>query len=229
LIFLLDELGWMVASYSMISTRGNRLDDHASAKMSASKFASPEAQTRTPRQPEMLVTIWFTADTHFGHAGAMGRFKRPFRSVAAMNDTLVARWNETVGPEDEVWHLGDFALRTTSEQVGALLAGLHGRKHLITGNNDGPDAMRRPEWASVQAYAEIEVEGTTLVLCHYAFRTWNRMYKGAYNLHGHSHGQLAGMTRQVDVGVDVWDFRPVTLDTIKARRRRPARRTASSD
>ena len=28
------------------------------------------------------------------------------------------------------------------------------------------------------------------------------------------------MTRQIDVGVDVWDFRPVTLDKITARRRR---------
>jgi calcineurin-like phosphoesterase family protein len=28
------------------------------------------------------------------------------------------------------------------------------------------------------------------------------------------------MTRQVDVGVDVWDFWPVTLEMIHARRRR---------
>jgi calcineurin-like phosphoesterase family protein len=154
----------------------------------------------------------------------MGRFKRPFRSVAEMNDTIIARWNETVGPEDEVWHLGDFALRTSAEQAGALLARLNGRKHLLTGNNDGPDTVTRPEWASVEAYREMEVDGTRLVLCHYAFRTWNGMYKGAFNLHGHSHGQLAGMTRQVDVGVDVWDFRPVTLEQIKARRRRRSAR-----
>jgi calcineurin-like phosphoesterase family protein len=169
------------------------------------------------------VTIWFTADTHFGHGGAMGRFKRPFRSVAEMNEAIVARWNETVGPDDEVWHLGDFALRTAADQIGALLARLKGRKHLITGNNDGPETLARREWASVQAYAEFELDGTWLVLCHYPFRTWNRMYKGAYNLHGHSHGKLAGLTRQVDVGVDVWEFQPVTLATVRARRKRAAR------
>jgi calcineurin-like phosphoesterase family protein len=165
------------------------------------------------------LTTWFTADTHFGHAGAMGRFKRPFGSVVEMNAAIVSRWNETVAPADDVWHLGDFALRMPAEAIGALLGRLHGRKHLITGNNDGPETAARPEWTSVQAYAEFELGGTWLVLCHYPFRTWNRMYKGAFDLHGHSHGQLAGLTRQVDVGVDVWDFRPVTLEQITARRR----------
>ena len=61
------------------------------------------------------------------------------------------------------------------------------------------------------AYAEIEEEGTRLVLRHYAFRTWNGMHKKALNLHGHSHGKLAPMPRQFDVGVDAWDMRPVTL------------------
>lgn len=169
----------------------------------------------------MGAQVWFTADTHFGHAGAIGRFRRPFRSVAEMDEMLVARWNETVGPDDEVWHLGDFALRLDADRVASLLAKLAGRKHLVTGNNDGPATIHQASWASVQAYAELEVEGVPLVLCHYAFRTWNKMYKGAYNLHGHSHGQLAGLTRQIDVGVDVCDFRPITLQQLRNRRSRP--------
>ena len=166
------------------------------------------------------MTVWFTADTHFGHGGALGRFGRPFASVADMDDALVARWNESVGRDDEVWHLGDFAYRVAPERMSALLARLNGAKHLVTGNNDGPATVSLSGWASVQAYREIELDGARLVLCHYPFRTWNGMYKGALNLHGHSHGQLAGLTRQVDVGVDVWDYRPVTLDRIRARRRR---------
>jgi len=58
------------------------------------------------------------------------------------------------------------------------------------------------------------------VLCHYAFRTWNGMSKGALNLHGHSHGRLKPAPRQVDVGVDVWDFRPVTVAQLDMPRRR---------
>jgi calcineurin-like phosphoesterase family protein len=167
--------------------------------------------------------IWFTADTHFGHGGALGLFKRPFGSVAEMDETLVARWNETVAPADEVWHLGDFAVRAKTERVAELLARLHGRKHLVTGNNDGPATLNAAGWKSIAAYADIEVEGVRLILCHYPFRAWDGMYKGALNLHGHSHGALAPMTRQVDVGVDVWDFRPIGLTQIKARRRRQPR------
>jgi calcineurin-like phosphoesterase family protein len=157
------------------------------------------------------MAIWFTADTHFGHAGALSLYRRPFGSVAEMNATMIARWNDTVRPEDEVWHLGDFALRTSADAAADLLRQLHGRKHLVTGNNDAPGITALPGWASVQAYAELTVDARRLVLCHYAFRTWNGMSKGSLNLHGHSHGRLKSLPRQTDVGVDCWEFRPITV------------------
>jgi calcineurin-like phosphoesterase family protein len=64
------------------------------------------------------------------------------------------------------------------------------------------------------------------VLCHYPLRSWHRMGRGALNLHGHSHGRLAPLPRQVDVGVDVFDFRPVTLAAIREHLRRRGRRRA---
>jgi calcineurin-like phosphoesterase family protein len=86
-------------------------------------------------------------------------------------------------------------------------------KHLIVGNNDpAPDSV--PGWASVAAYAEIEAEGRKLVLCHYPFRSWNGQHKGALNLHGHSHGRLKPLPRQFDVGVDVRDYRPMTVSEL---------------
>jgi calcineurin-like phosphoesterase family protein len=164
-------------------------------------------------------TVWFTADTHFGHAGAIGRFKRPFRSVAEMNETLIACWNERVKEGDQVWHLGDFAVRLQADEIRNILHRLNGFKHLVIGNNDGADTIHQPAWSSVQHYAEMEVDQTRLVLCHYPFRTWNGMYRGGYNLHGHSHGQLKPLSRQVDVGVDVWNLTPVTVDRFRTRRR----------
>ena len=171
--------------------------------------------------------IWFTADTHFGHGGALGLYRRPFASVAAMDDAMVARWNAVVGPADEIWHLGDVAVGPRSPGPAAAfaarlmgrLAGLQGVKHLVTGNND-PDSVRAwPGWRSVRDYAEIVVDDRLLVLCHYALRSWNGMAKGAVNLHGHSHGRLAPMPRQFDVGVDARDFRPVTLAALGVRPR----------
>jgi calcineurin-like phosphoesterase family protein len=157
------------------------------------------------------MAVWFTADTHFGHAGALSLYRRPFGSVVEMNAAMLARWNDTVGAEDDVWHLGDFALRTPVAAVATLLLALNGRKHLVTGNNDSAEIVALPAWSSVQAYAEITVEGQALVLCHYAFRTWNGMAKGALDLHGHSHGRLKPLPRQTDVGVDAWDFRPISV------------------
>lgn len=57
------------------------------------------------------MAVFFTSDTHFGHGGALGLYHRPFPSVPAMNAAIVEKWNETVGPDDVVWHLGDFAIR----------------------------------------------------------------------------------------------------------------------
>ena len=163
------------------------------------------------------MTLFFTADTHFGHGGALGLYRRPFASVPEMDAAMVACWQAAVRPGDEVWHLGDFALGRRTD-AASLLAALPGRKHLVTGNNDPPAVAALPGWASVQPYAEIVDSGVTLVLCHYAFRTWRDMGRGAWNLHGHSHGRLKPMPRQADVGVDAWAFRPVTLAQIRASR-----------
>jgi calcineurin-like phosphoesterase family protein len=168
------------------------------------------------------VTVFFTSDQHFGHGGARGLFKRPFGTVAEMDAVMAARWNEVVGAGDEVWHLGDLAVRQPAARIAELLDGLAGTKHLIVGNNDGPATTGLPQWASVRHYAELEVDGTWLILCHYPLRTWNRIGRGALNLHGHSHGRLAPLARQVDVGVDLWDFRPITLADIRMNLRRRA-------
>jgi calcineurin-like phosphoesterase family protein len=165
------------------------------------------------------MAIFFTSDTHFGHGGALGLYRRPFASVAAMNEALVARWNETVGPDDVAWHLGDFAIRQRPAVVAELLARLSGRKHLVAGNNDPPATTELDGWGSVQPYVETAVGDVSLVLCHYPFRSWRGMGKGWLNLHGHSHGRLKPLPRQFDVGVDVWEFRPVTLGEILDARR----------
>ncbi len=167
--------------------------------------------------------IFFTSDTHFHDPRVLRLDRRPFADLAAHDEALVAAWNAVVGPGDEVWHLGDFA-RGSPDLKDALLSRLDGTKHLISGNNDDRATLENPRWRSVQSYAEIAVDGTPLVLCHYAFRTWNGMGRGAVNLHGHSHARLKPIARQFDVGVDAFPFRPVTLAEILASRRRGTKR-----
>lgn len=158
------------------------------------------------------MTIFFTGDTHFGDHRTINIHKRPFVTVAEMDALLIDRWNATVGPDDIVWHLGDVARRPAD--VPALLARLHGTKHLLRGNNDPDATLAASGWASTGDYAEIDLDGHRLVMCHYPFRNWNGQHKRAINLHGHSHGRLKPMPRQFDVGVDVHGFAPVRLDAL---------------
>jgi len=170
------------------------------------------------------VALFFTADTHFNDPRILRLDRRPFADLAAHDRALEANWNAAVGPADEVWHLGDFARGDASAKT-ALLERLNGRKHLILGNNDDEATAALTGWASVAPYREIEWEGRRVTLCHYALRTWRDMGRGAIDLHGHSHGRLKPLTRQFDVGVDAFPFRPVALPEILASRN--GRRSAS--
>jgi calcineurin-like phosphoesterase family protein len=163
------------------------------------------------------MALFFTSDTHFGDPRVLRIDRRPFPSVAAHDQALIAYWNETVGPDDEIWHLGDFA-RGAADRIAGLLAALNGRKHLVIGNNDGPATLAAEGWASRQHYAEMEIGGVLFILCHYPFRTWNKMGKRSVNLHGHSHGKLRPAPRQYDVGVDARGYRPATLEAILKKR-----------
>ncbi|WP_102960375.1 metallophosphoesterase family protein [Mangrovicella endophytica] len=172
--------------------------------------------------------MFFTADTHFADPRVLRIDRRPFATTAEHDEALIETWNRTVAPSDEVWHLGDFA-RGTASAKETLLSRLNGRKHLIAGNNDDAVTLALTGWDSVRTYHELLLDGRRLVLCHYAFRTWNSMGKGAIDLHGHSHGRLKPIPRQYDVGVDAFPFRPVTLEEILASRPQRGSRTVPPD
>ena len=79
---------------------------------------------------------FFTSDTHFNHANVIQYCGRPFASVDEMNREMIARWNSTVGPDDTVYHLGDFALGKFAK-AAPILHRLNGaRKILVLGNHD---------------------------------------------------------------------------------------------
>jgi calcineurin-like phosphoesterase family protein len=165
------------------------------------------------------MATFFTSDTHFGDARRIRVDKRPFKTIGEHDVALIARWNAIVRPNDDVYHLGDFALTNDAAAIYVWLAALNGRKHLIVGNNDSAAVIESKAWASVAHYAEITLDDRLLILCHYPFRTWHNSTKGAIDIHGHSHGKLKELPRQYDVGVDVFDYRPVTLAEILTSRR----------
>jgi calcineurin-like phosphoesterase family protein len=156
---------------------------------------------------------FFTADTHFSHANVIGFSDRPFRTVGVMDEQLIRRWNAVVGPNDIVYHLGDFALGLGDEsRVTWIFHRLHGRKRLILGNHDltnkgdvHPTLAALP-WDRPPVHAaETSDAGNRVWLSHYAHRVWRGQHHGAYHFYGHSHGKLPGIGRSRDVGVDMPD------------------------
>ncbi|MFF8801257.1 MULTISPECIES: metallophosphoesterase family protein [unclassified Methylobacterium] len=160
--------------------------------------------------------VLFTSDTHFGHHGAIGHSDRPFRDVEEMNRLLVEAWNATVGKRDTVFHLGDFAHKASPETCAEIFSRLNGQKHLIRGNHDRKRTLELP-WESIHERLTVRVGGHKVILDHYPMRSWDSAYHGSLHLFGHVHGKFEGTSQSCDVGVDLWQYRPVTLDEILPR------------
>lgn len=163
--------------------------------------------------------IWFTSDHHFGHARIIESCNRPFGSTEEMTEEMIQRWNACVKAQDTVYHLGDFALMR-KEDIEGILARLNGSICLLKGNHDR--AVTKCKLAWVKDYYELKVRDEDapkgkqlIVLSHYAHKTWRNRHYGSWHLFGHSHGNLTPEPGSLDVGVDCWDYTPVSYDTIK--------------
>lgn len=162
--------------------------------------------------------LYFTSDTHFGHSNIIGFCNRPFSSVEEMDYALVDRWNRVVQPDDTVWHVGDFAMLRNPERIDALLSRLHGHKHLVVGNHDTVQGVK--EWESVHhelvILRETDSNGNkhSFVLFHYPLREWPGMWRGAFHLYGHVHGNMVPQPGSMELSADVWGGYPVSLDQI---------------
>jgi calcineurin-like phosphoesterase family protein len=176
---------------------------------------------------------FITSDTHFGHANIIRYCQRPFASVAAMDEALIERWNARVGDDDVVYHLGDFTLsnRDTARRV---LARLRGRIKVLgyPWHHDRgwvPTTIGASPYVGASGHAveilpplltvTLPVAGRRqpIALCHFPLGQWDRRHHGAWHLHGHSHGTYRGDGAMLDVGVDCFDYAPVTLDELAPR------------
>ena len=163
---------------------------------------------------------FFTADTHFGHRNIIKYQNRPFNDVLDMGEALVKNWNEVVKPSDTIWVLGDFAFTCTMEYALDIVNRLNGIKHFIKGNHDDYlalqfNAVRPGTWKTVKDADEINIHNRKITLFHYAIESWHHDYKGSWHLHGHNHGKLPSRGKRVDVGVDVWNYTPVSFWQLK--------------
>lgn len=174
------------------------------------------------------MAFFFTADTHFGHKSILQHQERPFGSVREMDEALVRNWNAVVKRKDIVYHLGDVGHRCSPSYLKKILDKLNGRIYLIQGNHDRTalDPLCRDRFEDIAPLLDVYIQSPSarkgrqhIVLCHYAMRVWNKKHWGSWHLYGHSHGMLAEDPGSMafDVGVDPWDFTPVSYPQIAAK------------
>lgn len=185
--------------------------------------------------------MWFTSDTHLSHQNIIRYCDRPYRDTDHMDEDIIARWNEVVGPEDTVFHLGDIALGPIDKSL-AKVRRLNGYKIAVLGNHDRP-FMRmgksdEDQWWS--RYEEVFDEvwdwaGRAVKIAGEVFYTSHFPYTGDHTptdrhsehrptdtglplIHGHTHTtdkltHSSKGTPQIHVGWDAW-YRPVSEDEV---------------
>ena len=145
-----------------------------------------------------------------------------FRSAGHMDTVLIENLWSKVGPDDDLWVVGDFAFGPKSkepEYLNMLFGQLPGaRKHLIIGNHDLEPTLELP-WDSISHLVEVRdgPKNQAHTLCHYPMITWNHARRDAFQIFGHVHNNWRGSRNSVNVGVDVWDFMPVRFEDIARR------------
>lgn len=178
-----------------------------------------------------MPNVFLTSDTHFGHVGICqftnydGSPVRPWDDVEEMNEEMVKRWNETVGPKDKVYHLGDVVI---NRKHLPIMSRLNGDKVLIKGNHDIFKLNDYTKYfRDIRAYHVMN----GCILSHIPVHKDNIARFGA-NIHGHTHGNRVRKLRGVNVKtgellysdqidpdyfcvcVEQTDFRPILFEDV---------------
>lgn len=163
------------------------------------------------------MNIWFTSDHHFGHASIIGYTNRPFSDVHEMNVKMTNYWNELIMSNDIVYHLGDFSF-----QSDRYINRLNGKIVLVRGNHDKDRHLH---------LFDLVVDGVALkigefncFLTHWPIEVGRKYQNNSPELkllevydriiNGHVHEKWKVKGKNVNVGVDVWDFKPIHIDEL---------------
>ena len=170
-----------------------------------------------------MPSVFLTSDTHFGHAGVCKFLRddgvtklRPWDNPEDMDEEMVKRWNETVRPNDKVYHLGDVVI---NRKALSIMHRLNGDKVLIRGNHDiFRDDEYRIHFRELRAYHVMN----GMILSHIPIHS-DSLGRFGTNIHGHLHanrvkaevwGEYEIDTRYHCVCVEQTDFRPILFEDV---------------
>jgi len=169
-----------------------------------------------------MPAVFLTSDTHFGHAGvckfveADGVTKvRPWTDPHEMDEEMVKRWNNTVRPNDKVYHLGDVVI---NRKALGIMSRLNGDKVLIRGNHDiFRDTEYNQYFRELRAYHVMN----GMILSHIPIHE-ESLGRFGTNIHGHLHANRVMKDGVVDVRyhnvcVEMTNFTPILFEDVLKR------------
>jgi calcineurin-like phosphoesterase family protein len=156
--------------------------------------------------------VFLIADLHLGHANIIRYCHRPFPDVQTMDEVLVRNWNCRVGPDDDVWFLGDLCYGPDTAPPARYLSLLRGNIHLVRGNHD-------QGFPGAPVTHLLEFGGEQFLLVHDPASAPGDF--NGYTIHGHTHNNqcqdfpfLDRDRRRVNVSAELVGYVPVLLDEI---------------
>lgn len=184
----------------------------------------------------MKDNVWFTSDLHLGHANIIKFCNRPFDSVEEMNSAIIERINRRVPEKAVLFVLGDAVMGKISETL-PLLAGIKATVKLVPGNHDrcwGGNGASSEKWVEryrqeggvsevLDGLVKETFQGQQFTLCHFPTTgdsreetrfAEHRPSCSGWILHGHTHGAWRQNGEMIDVGIDSWGGRPVSIEEI---------------
>ena len=170
----------------------------------------------------------FYSDPHFGHGKISQLAGRGFHDVEDMNEGLIERYNDLVGPSDLCLWLGD-CFFLPAHEAETIMDRLNGYKLLIRGNHDRSAAwMTGIGFELVAEELRMKIAGRRVRLSHYPYegtKTHTRpkeipglphpkKVKGEVLVHGHTHSPAKVSGNMVHAGCDAWDLSPVPYEDL---------------
>ena len=165
---------------------------------------------------------WFVSDLHWGHTNIL-KFEpeyRPYESIQHHDKMLQEAWNDTVGPDDRVWVLGDVFMNKHALKWVAGRGGLRGNKRLVLGNHDKLASQAYLDFGFSKLYGVTNHGHRRVVLSHAPIML---PPKGRWtvNIHGHTHSRGSPTARHFCVSVEAnvkrfGEPRPVLWEELEA-------------
>lgn len=155
---------------------------------------------------------WFISDTHFSHTNIIRYTGRPYANVEEMNTHLITNWNQSIDKEDQVFFLGDFGLGDI-DHLHAIYSQLNGHKICIRGNHDkNATWLTRIGFNIILESAYIKIGRHLVELIHIP----SQQPPPHFQLHGHVHEKRPNklISNQLNLCVEVWNYKPVAEKTI---------------